>query len=204
MKITFFQSNKSNWTKLQVELSDAIMKYLVCGKDFFIQFGYCKPQKDPKLPNVFFFRQSNKDNLMDIRASVGKELTKRISDPYFDDFKLMLVPASAPSDEQRGYYWGIVIPTIQEHFKKEGNFIPQQDLHEAIKDAIEDQEGLKTEKVNPITGEIYQARLTISNAGNKADVAKYIDAVIRFAAGYGIEIPEANFAGNGEFGGILQ
>ena len=204
MKITFFQSNKTNWTKLQVELSDAITKYLACGKDFFIQLGYCKLQKDPKLPNVFFFRQSNKDNLMDIRASVGKEITRRINEFHFDDFKLILVPASAPSDEQRGYYWGVVIPTIQDHFKKNGNFIPQQELHEAIKDMIEDQEGLRTEKVNPITGEIYQARLTISNAGNKIDVVKYIDAVIRFAAGYGIEIPEADLAGNGEFGGILQ
>ena len=191
MKLTFLQSNKPNWTKLQVELSDGIRKYLNCGKDFFIQLGYCKPEKDQNFPNTFLFRQSSKDNLMEIRASVGKELTKRINEPFFDDFKLMLVPASAPSDNQRGYYWGVVLPTIQEHFKKEGNFIAQQDLHEAIKDAIENEEGLKTEKVNPITGEIYQARLTISNAGNKADVAKYIDAVIRFAAGYGINIPDA-------------
>jgi hypothetical protein len=191
MKLTFLQSNKPNWSKLRVELSDAIMKYLAGGKDFFIQLGYCKPEKDPKFPNTFFFRQSNKDNLMEIRASVGKELTRRINEPNFDDFKLMLVPASAPSDNQRGYYWGVVLPTIQKHFKKEGNFIAEQDLHEAIKDAIEDQEGLKTEKVNPITGEIYQAKITISNAGNKADVVKYIDAVIRFAAGYGIDIPHA-------------
>jgi len=191
MKIPFLRSDKPNWSKLQVELSDSIMKYLASGKDFFIQFGYCKPEKDPKFPNIFFFRQSNKENLMEIRASVGKELTRRINEPFFDDFKLMLVPASAPSDNQRGYYWGVVLPTIQEHFKKEGNFIAQQDLHEAIKDAIEDQEGLKTEKVNSITGEIYQAKITISNAGNKADVAKYIDAVIRFAVGYGIDIPSA-------------
>jgi hypothetical protein len=191
MKIPFLQSNKQNWVKLQVELSDAIMKYLAGGKDFFIQLGYCKPEKDPKFPNIFFFRQSNKENLMEIRASAGKELTRRINEPFFDDFKLMLVPASTPSDNQRGYYWGVVLPIIQEHFKKEGNFIAQQDLHELIKDAIENQEGLKTEKVNPITGEIYQARITISNAGNRADVAKYIDAVIRFAAGYGINIPDA-------------
>ena len=191
MKIPFLQSNKPNWSKLQVELSDAIMKYLAGGKDFFIQFGYCKPEKDPKFPNTFFFRQSNKENLMEIRASVGKELTRRISESFFDDFKLMLVPASAPSDNQRGYYWGVVLPTIQEHFKKEGNFIAEQDLHEDIKNAIEDQEGLKTEKVNRITGEIYKARITISDAGNKADAAKYIDAVIRFAAGYGIDIPSA-------------
>jgi hypothetical protein len=189
MKLTFLQSNKQNWGDLQKDLTNALIEFLACKKDFFVQFGYCKPQKDPKLPNTFIFRQSNKDNLMEIRASVGKELTKRITEPNFDDFKLTLVPASAPSDEQRGYYWGVVLPTIQEHFKKQGNFIKQQELHEAIKDVIEDEEGLKMEKVNPITGEIFKARLTISNAGNKADVAKYIDAVIRFAAGYGIDIP---------------
>ena len=33
MKLTFSQSNKTNWTKLQVELSDAIIKYLACDKD---------------------------------------------------------------------------------------------------------------------------------------------------------------------------
>lgn len=191
MKFTFNFSARSSFGTLQAGISKAICDYLADGKDFFIQFGYCKPEKDPKLPNTFFFRQSNKENLMEIRASVGKELTRRINEPFFDDFKLMLVPASAPSDNQRGYYWGVVLPTIQEHFKKEGNFIAQQDLHEAIKDAIENEEGLKTEKVNPITGEIYQAKITISNAGNKADVAKYIDAVIRFAAGYGIDIPDA-------------
>lgn len=38
MKITFFQSNKTNWTKLQVELSDAITKHLACGKDFEVEF----------------------------------------------------------------------------------------------------------------------------------------------------------------------
>lgn len=45
MKITFFQSNKTNWTKLQVELSDAITKYLACGKDFEIEFSEVKQSK---------------------------------------------------------------------------------------------------------------------------------------------------------------
>lgn len=45
MKITFFQSNKTNWTKLQVELSDAITKYLACGKDFEIEFNEVKQSK---------------------------------------------------------------------------------------------------------------------------------------------------------------
>lgn len=110
----------------------------------------------------------------------------------------VLAMTQQPSDDQRGYYWGVVLPTIQEHFKKEGNFIKEQDLHEAIKEVVAKEEGLSVEKVNPITGEVYKKPITISNAGNKKEVLLYIDAVIRFAAGYGIEVPEANFAGNGE------
>lgn len=45
MKLTFFQSNKANWTKLQVELSDAITKHLACGKDFEIEFNEIKQSK---------------------------------------------------------------------------------------------------------------------------------------------------------------
>jgi len=45
MKLTFFQSNKTNWHKLQVELSDAISKYLTCGKDFEIEFSEVKDSK---------------------------------------------------------------------------------------------------------------------------------------------------------------
>lgn len=47
MKLTFFQSNKTNWAKLQVELSDAITKHLACGKDFEIEFSEVKEGKTP-------------------------------------------------------------------------------------------------------------------------------------------------------------
>lgn len=48
MKLTFFQSNKANWTKLQVELSDAITKHLACGKDFEIEFSEVKDPRSLK------------------------------------------------------------------------------------------------------------------------------------------------------------
>lgn len=48
MKLTFLQSSKPNWTKLQVELSDAITKYLGCGKDFEISFDLIKESKTNK------------------------------------------------------------------------------------------------------------------------------------------------------------
>jgi len=141
---------------------------------------------------VFIFEEANKSNLMSIRANVGKEIDRRLKLQPFEDFKIAFAYATKPSDEQRGYYYSVVLPTIQEYFKKEGNFMKEQDLHEAIKSIVENEEGKKKKKVNPITGEVYKSKITISNAGNKKETALYIDAVIRFAAGYGIEIPEAN------------
>lgn len=97
-----------------------------------------------------------------------------------------------PSDDQRGYYWGVVIPTIQEHFHKEkGQFIKDQDLHEAIKHILARDEALYMDRVNQVTGEVYKTQITVSNNGSKKETAKYIDAVIVWAATeYGIYIPE--------------
>ena len=48
MKIPFLQFNKQNWSKLQVELSDAIMKYLAGGMDFEVSFDLIKESKTNK------------------------------------------------------------------------------------------------------------------------------------------------------------
>jgi hypothetical protein len=164
----------------------------LANKDYDIEFKEVKSGLiETSDKRVFIFQEANQANLMEIRSNVGKEIDRRLKAPVFEDFKIVFGIATKPTDEQRGYYWSVVLPTIQEHFKKEGNFIKEMDLHEAIKDCLEQEEGLTTEKVNPITGEVYQARITISNAGNKKDTARYIDAVIRWASGYGIYIPEA-------------
>lgn len=105
----------------------------------------------------------------------------------------ILAMVQQPSDDQRGYYFGTILPAIQTHFKNEGNFIKEQDLHEAIKHILARDEGLTVEKVNSITGEVYKNPITLSNAGNKKEVSRYIEAVCRWAATeYGIVIPEAN------------
>lgn len=58
MKLTFFQSNKTNWAKLQVELSDAIAKYLACGKDFEIEFSEVKQSKSwEQLKGIHYLAQ---------------------------------------------------------------------------------------------------------------------------------------------------
>jgi len=105
----------------------------------------------------------------------------------------ILAMTQQPSDDQRAYYFGVILPTIQDYFKKEGNYIKEQDLHEAIKHILARDEGLTVEKVNSITGEVYKKPITLSNAGNKKEVSLYIDAVCRWASTeYGIEIPEPN------------
>lgn len=45
MKLTFLQSSKSNWERLQIDLSGAIMDYLGCGKDFEIEFSEISDSK---------------------------------------------------------------------------------------------------------------------------------------------------------------
>lgn len=150
---------------------------------------------------ILDFDPQNKSNWGDLQVDVSKTLVqalKTLPNGFLivfvrrdtEEAKKVLAIMDKPTNSQRGYYWSVVIPTIQEHFKKEGNFIKQDELHEAIKDCLAEEEGLTTEKMNPITGEVYQTRITISNAGNKKDTAKYIDAVVRWAANYGIYIPE--------------
>jgi hypothetical protein len=70
MKLIFFQSNKANWTKLQVELSDAIGKYLACGKDFEIEFSEVKQGKSwlqckgiHKLAQLLAYRLKETNNI---------------------------------------------------------------------------------------------------------------------------------------------
>jgi len=188
-KITYKKEEKDLESKVNVIYRKAVD--IGAAGDFEVIFQAAKDVAHKIIdPRVFHFRENNKANLMNIRAEVGKELTKRIQSEDFNNFKVSFGSDNPPSDEQRGYYFGIVLPTIQEHFKAEGNFMKIEVLHEAIKECLKEEEGLTSERVNPITGEAYQGQITISNAGNKAETMKYIDAVIRFAAGYGIIVPE--------------
>lgn len=154
-------------------------------------------------PRVFYFQQSNKANLLTVRGLVGKEIDRRLKNEPFEDFKIVFGKATPPSDEQRGYYRGVVLPTIQEHYKKQGNFMKEDELHEAIKNCLKDEEGIISERINPITGEVYKTMITTSNAGNKKEVAQFIDAVIRWAATEGIYIPEANKCRDAGVSGIF-
>lgn len=175
----------------QKQVIETLSSFLRSKKDFEVEFKVKNNNKIQSInPNIFYFQEVNKTNLMNVRANVGKEIDRRLKSGNFEDFQVSFAMATKPNDEQRGYYFGIVIPTIQEYFKNEGNFIKIDDLHESLKRIISENYGLKIEKINKITGEVYNADLTISNAGNRKDVARYIDAVIKWASEYGIIIPE--------------
>ena len=141
-------------------------------------------------PLVFYFQEANKSNLINIRANVGKEIDRRLKAENFEDFKISFSKATPPSDEQRGYYWAVVLPTIQKFFENEGNYIKLDDLHESIRYLLNEKSDIKTEKTNKITGEVYFDYISLSSSGNKYDVSKYIDAVIHWAIEWGIQIPE--------------
>ena len=98
MKLLFKQSDKSNWGDHQQVIADEICKNLDCQKDWEVQIKISKSALDLKFPHIFYFRQTNKDKLMDIRASVGKELTRRIQEANFDDFKVVFAAAETPTD----------------------------------------------------------------------------------------------------------
>ena len=182
MKIIFDRSNTKDWGDKQADMYDKFEILRKSNDTFFVQLGLVTQTKDPKLPNIFFFRQQNKENLLEIRASVGKEITRRNNDPYLDDYKISFAPASAPSDNQRAYYFGVVLPIIQNYLKKQGNYIKAIELDADIRGAISDEYGLFKEVTNAINGKTEKRYLTLSNAGNKKEVSKYIDAVIMWAA----------------------
>ena len=182
MKIIFDRVCTEDWGDKQADMYNKFEILRKSNDTFFVQLGLVTQTKDPKLPNVFFFRQQNKENLLEIRASVGKELTRRYNDPYMDDFKLTLSPAFPPSDNQRAYYFGVVLPIIQEYLKEQGNYIKATELDADIRGAISDEYGLFKEVTNTISGKTEKRYLTLSNAGNKKEVSKYIDAVIMWAA----------------------
>ena len=190
MKLIFDRADTKDWGQKQSDMYDKFEILRKSNDIFFVQIGLVTQTKDPKLPNVFFFRQQNKENLLEIRASVGRELTRRYNDPYMDDFKLTLSPASTPSDNQRAYYFGVVLPIIQEYLKEQGNYIKATELDADIRGAISDEYGLFKEVTNTISGKTEKRYLTLSSAGNKKEVSKYIDAVIMWAAkDLGLEIP---------------
>lgn len=169
----FDPKDKSNWGNYQIEISNLFNK---CRELLVESLGF-------------------REGFIILFVRKKTYLWERIK-PFLD----------LPTSSQRGYYWGVVIPAIKKAAEQNGQFHESdQALHCDIKQALKDNCGIYAERVSKITGEVYREIISISDEkGNKEDTAKFINTVINWAADfYGIEIPEANFAGNGELGGVL-
>lgn len=96
-----------------------------------------------------------------------------------------------PTNDQRGYYRAVILPTIQKYFKREGNFIELDQLDADIKGAISKEFGLIREVENKVTGKVEKRYISLSNGrGTKTEVRMYIEAVLCWAArDHGLDIP---------------
>lgn len=94
-----------------------------------------------------------------------------------------------PSDNQRGYYFSVILPVLLNHFGSEGGI---DKLHEDIKSHIVDEFGLFTIETNSITGEEYKKPISLSDSkGDRENVRKFIEAVLLWASrDYGVIIPD--------------
>lgn len=149
---------------------------------------------------IFYFKQSNQENWLKIRESFNIALTASIRTSHFKnydkDFEVELRETKRkPSENQRSYYFGVVLPTIQKALIEEDIFYKDlQQLDAEIREAIAAEFGLFIEEINKITGKTYRKMITLSGKGDSALVKKYIDAVIVWAAReYGIVVPEPYF-----------
>ncbi len=145
------------------------------------------------MSKVFYFRQSNKHNFWKVQESFVAFLKEKILKSS-DNFEVEWRPEKKKvSDNQRAYYFGIVLPAIQVGLIEEDIFYKDlKHLDADIRQGISEEFGLFVETENKITGDIYRKPISFSDEkGNSAAVKKYIDSVIIWAAReYGIIVPE--------------
>jgi len=98
-----------------------------------------------------------------------------------------------PSDQQRGYYWAVVLPAIKKGLYELGNdhYKDLNDIHIFMKDELGhyDIQEIKV-KEHIISAKKYKS---VGKEGDREETSKYLDACIRWAAeNLGIVIPEAD------------
>ena len=91
------------------------------------------------------------------------------------------------SNDQNGYYWGVVVPAVTAMFRDAGNYVDENDTHEFLK--------LRVGKISRVIvtpdGEVHKslgstAKLSVS------EFADYVARVRAWAAEHGCDIPEPN------------
>lgn len=153
---------------------------------------------------ILDFDPENKKDWGDLQSDISKTLVKALkslSNGFLivfvrrdtEEAKKVLAIMDKPTSSQRGYYWLVVIPCIRKAAEEQGQcYKDDKDLHSDIKHALKDNHGIYIEKASLLTGEVYREIISISDdKGDKENTAKYIDAVINWAAEfYGVIVPE--------------
>ncbi len=87
------------------------------------------------------------------------------------------------SNNQNAYYWGVVVPMVQELFKDAGTDAEAQDIHEFLKGYVG---GMR--KVVVVKGKPYTILQSTASLGT-IEFEDYLEKIRAWAAGIGLQIP---------------
>lgn len=144
------------------------------------------------MTQTFIFKQENRNNWEKITTTLNKAVFAQ-KKQFAKDFKVEIKELKKePSQNQRAYYFGVVLPAIRiAAANQEMHYKSIDDLDQDIRQIMKDEHSLYLEVKNNITGKMETRAISLSNIkGNKEMVRKYIDRVIMWAESYFlIEIP---------------
>lgn len=147
---------------------------------------------------LYIFTQKNRNNWQSIVTTFNRKLHNELLKQRDYDFQVEIKKVKKnPTNEQRAYYFGVVLPIIRSAAAEQGNHYPNIDkLDDDIREVIKDEFSLFVEHHNKLTGKTETKPISLSNIkGDKEIVWKYIESVILWAERwYNIEIPEAGFS----------
>ena len=140
----------------------------------------------------FFFKHSNKDNWKVIKSSFAdyiNEFKKNKKDFSIEVKKI----GTKPSGRQRGYYYGVVLPSIKKAMENGGNIVEVNKLDDDLREKM----GFVSVEENVLTGTMRIKVKSFSDfSGSKIEVTDYITKVIIWAEDFfKIEIPRPQLRG---------
>lgn len=147
------------------------------------------------MTQTLIFKQENRNNWETITTTLNQAVwkTKENYRKNLKSFKVEIKELKKePSQNQRAYYFGVVLPAIRvAAANQEMHYKSVDELDQDIREVMKDEYSLYLEVKNNITGKMETRAISLSNMkGNKEMARKYIDMVIMWAEGYFlIEIP---------------
>lgn len=146
------------------------------------------------MTKLFIFKQPNRNNWQDIITNLNHQLHNHHTKQFKYDFQIEIKKVSKkPSDEQRGYYYGVVLPQIRAAAAEQGTHYKEyEDLDRDIREVMKESFSLYIEIDNKLTGFKETRPISLSNIkGDHEMTKKYIETVKYWAESYfNIEIPE--------------